>query len=103
MTHVPYRRRRTAITDLIGGPGGGLLRRRAAIGRADQSRQAARARSDDCDLAGRPMPDVPTVAEFVPGYAASGWDRHGRAARNSRRHRQQAQPRDQLLPLPIPN
>ena len=43
------------------------------------------------------LPDVPTVAEFVPGYEATVWD--GIAApKHTRRDRCDAQPRDQRRP-----
>jgi tripartite-type tricarboxylate transporter receptor subunit TctC len=72
LVHVPYRGAGPAMVDLMGGQvqvmfntmsaslqhvKAGKLR---AIGVATKTRQAA-------------LPDVPTVAEFVPGYEASFW------------------------------
>jgi len=72
MTHVPYRGANPALTDLIGGTvdvifdnlpssiefiRGGKLR---ALGVTTDKRNAA-------------LPDVPTVADTVPGYEASAW------------------------------
>jgi tripartite-type tricarboxylate transporter receptor subunit TctC len=72
MTHVPYRGANPALTDLIGGTvdvifdnlpssvqfiRGGKLR---ALAVTTDQRNAA-------------LPDVPTVADTVPGYEASAW------------------------------
>ena len=72
LVHVPYRGAGPAMVDLMGGQvqvmfntmgaslqyiKGGKLR---ALGVATKTRQAA-------------LPNVPTVAEFVPGYEASFW------------------------------
>ena len=72
LVHVPYRGAGPAMVDLMGGQvqvmfntmGASLQHVRAgklrALGVATKTRQAA-------------LPDVPTVAEFVPGYEASFW------------------------------
>jgi tripartite-type tricarboxylate transporter receptor subunit TctC len=72
LVHVPYRGAGPAMVDLMGGQvqvmfntmGASLQHVRAgklrALGVATRTRQAA-------------LPDVPTVAEFVPGYDASFW------------------------------
>jgi tripartite-type tricarboxylate transporter receptor subunit TctC len=72
LVHVPYRGAGPAMVDLMGGQvqvmfntmGASLQHVRAgklrAIAVATEGRQAA-------------LPDVPTVAEFLPGYAASFW------------------------------
>ena len=72
MTHVPYRGGAPALTDLAGGqvqvafmgPAAslGLVRSGSirALAVTSQSRAAV-------------LPDLPTVAEFVPGYEASNW------------------------------
>jgi len=72
LVHVPYRGAGPAMVDLMGGQvqvmfntmgaslqhvRGGKLR---ALGVATKARQAA-------------LPDVPTLAEFLPGYEASFW------------------------------
>ena len=49
-----------------------LVRPHALGDRARQSRKAACAGSDDGDPLAA-LPDIPTVAEFVPGYETSGW------------------------------
>jgi tripartite-type tricarboxylate transporter receptor subunit TctC len=72
LVHVPYRGAGPAMVDLMGGQvqvmfntmGASIQHVRAgklrALGVATKTRQAA-------------LPDVPTVAEFVPGYEASFW------------------------------
>jgi tripartite-type tricarboxylate transporter receptor subunit TctC len=72
LVHVPYRGAGPAMIDLMGGQvqvmfntmGASLQYVRAgklrALGVATKTRQAA-------------LPDVPTVAEFVPGYESSFW------------------------------
>jgi tripartite-type tricarboxylate transporter receptor subunit TctC len=72
LVHVPYRGAGPAMVDLMGGQvqvmfntmGASLQHVRAgklrALGVATKARQAA-------------LPDVPTVAAFVPGYEASFW------------------------------
>jgi len=72
LVHVPYRGAGPAMVDLMGGQvqvmfntmGASLQHVRAgklrALGVATKTRQAA-------------LPDVPAVAEFVPGYDASFW------------------------------
>ncbi len=72
MVHVPYRGTPAAMTDLLGGrvqiifdnmPGSiGYLR-------AGKLRPLAVTTATRSEL----MPDVPPLADFVPGYAASAW------------------------------
>jgi tripartite-type tricarboxylate transporter receptor subunit TctC len=71
LVHVPYRGGGLALTDLIAGqvqlmfttlPTAELIR----AGKLRALAVTAAKRSQT-------MPDVPTVAEFVPGYEASGW------------------------------
>jgi tripartite-type tricarboxylate transporter receptor subunit TctC len=72
MAHVPYRGASQAITDLIGGQVDVTIVTSAASMehiRAGKLRPLAMTNSQRLDL----LPDVPTVAEFVPGYEASGW------------------------------
>jgi tripartite-type tricarboxylate transporter receptor subunit TctC len=73
MVHVPYRGASPALTDLISGqvhvmfgplpPSIEFIRsgKLRALAVTTQTRSQA-------------LPDVPTVAEFVPGYEASGWN-----------------------------
>jgi tripartite-type tricarboxylate transporter receptor subunit TctC len=72
MTHVPYRGPAQALTDLISGRvqvmfdvlTSSIAHIRAGEVRALAVTTAARAPA---------LPDLPTVADFVPGYEASGW------------------------------
>jgi len=72
MLHVPYRGDAPALTDLLGGQvqlyfsteGGAIEHIRAGKLRALAVTTATRSQA---------MPDVPTVAEFIPGYEASGF------------------------------
>src|SRR5262250_3375820 len=72
MVHVPYRGAGTALTDLLAGQVQVyFVTTVASIGyiRAGRLRAlavTAATRSDE-------LPDIPTVAEFVPGYEASNW------------------------------
>jgi tripartite-type tricarboxylate transporter receptor subunit TctC len=72
MVHVPYRGGGPAVTDLIAGQVHVMFATTVeSIGYIRAGRLRALAvttatRSEE-------LPDVPTVAEFVPGYKASGW------------------------------
>ena len=72
MTHVPYRGSAPALTDLIGGQVqvmfDALISSIAQI-RAGKLRALAVTTSKRIEA----LPDVPTVADFVPGYEASAW------------------------------
>jgi tripartite-type tricarboxylate transporter receptor subunit TctC len=74
MLHVPYRGGMAAVTDLIGG------RTQVYFGpvfesiehvRVGKLRPLAVTTAERMEV----LPDIPAVAEFVPGYEASGW--HG--------------------------
>jgi len=72
LTHVPYRGGAPAVTDLVGGQvqlyfdgiAGSLEYVRTGKLRALAVTSAARAEV---------LPDIPSLAEFVPGYETSGW------------------------------
>jgi tripartite-type tricarboxylate transporter receptor subunit TctC len=70
--HIPYRGASQAITELLGGQVQVLFEPLPASmpfiksGKLRALAVTTAARSDA-------LPDVPTVAEFVPGYEASGW------------------------------
>ena len=68
---MPYRGGAPAITDLIGGQVQVIF---AAVG-IDQHIKAGKLRALAVTTATRldVLPDVPTVADFVPGYEASGF------------------------------
>ena len=72
MVHVPYRGEPPAITDMIGGRVqvmfGNVTASIAQI-RSGALRALAVTTAARVDV----LPDVPTVAETVPGYEASGW------------------------------
>jgi tripartite-type tricarboxylate transporter receptor subunit TctC len=72
LVHVPYRGQGPAMTDLLGGqlqvifattPG---TTEYVRIGKLRALAVTTRARAEA-------LPDVPTVADFVPGYEASQW------------------------------
>jgi tripartite-type tricarboxylate transporter receptor subunit TctC len=72
LVHVPYRGLGPALTDLLGGQVQVMFASMSAsIGnvRANKLRALAVTTATRSDA----LPEVPTVAEFVPGYEASGW------------------------------
>ena len=72
MTHVPYRGAAPAITDLIAGQVDVLFDNLpSSIGHIKGG--ALRALAVTTDIRNDALPDVPTVAETVPGYEASAW------------------------------
>jgi tripartite-type tricarboxylate transporter receptor subunit TctC len=72
MLHVPYRSGGPALTDLLGGQVQVMFPATvASIEYIRAGRLRARAVTTRARWEG--LPDIPTVAEFVPGYEASGW------------------------------
>jgi tripartite-type tricarboxylate transporter receptor subunit TctC len=72
LIHVPYRGSAPALTDLLGGQVQVMFDTTpASIGyiRAGQIRPLAVTTMSRSDA----LPDIPTVADFVPGYEASSW------------------------------
>jgi tripartite-type tricarboxylate transporter receptor subunit TctC len=72
LVHVPYRGLGPALTDLLGGQVQVMFASLSAsidYVRAGKLRALAVTTATRADA----LPDVPTVAEFVPGYEASGW------------------------------
>ena len=72
MVHVPYRGSAPALTDLLGGRVQIMfdpLPSSIEYIRASRLRPLAVTTATRSDA----LPDLPTVAEFVPGYEASGW------------------------------
>jgi tripartite-type tricarboxylate transporter receptor subunit TctC len=72
MVHVPYRGGGPALTDLLGGQMQVYFP--TTVGSIEYIR-AGRLRALAVTTATRSdaLPDIPTVAEFLPGYEASGW------------------------------
>jgi tripartite-type tricarboxylate transporter receptor subunit TctC len=72
MTHVPYRGGAPAVTDLLGGQVHVMF---IAITASIEYIRAGKLRPLAVTTAARleALPDIPTVAEFLPGYEASGW------------------------------
>jgi tripartite-type tricarboxylate transporter receptor subunit TctC len=72
MVHVPYRGGGPAYNDLLGGQVQVMFPSTvSSIGyiRAGRLRALAVTTATPSDV----LPDIPTLAEFVPGYEASGW------------------------------
>jgi tripartite-type tricarboxylate transporter receptor subunit TctC len=72
MLHVPYRGGAPALTDLLGGQVQvyfGPISETIEYIRAGKLRPLAVTTAKRLDA----LPDIPTVAEFVPGYEAVGW------------------------------
>jgi tripartite-type tricarboxylate transporter receptor subunit TctC len=72
MVHVPYRGGGPALTDLLGGQVQVMF---ATVPASIEYIRAGRLRALAVTTATRSdaLPDIPTVAEFLPGYEASFW------------------------------
>jgi tripartite-type tricarboxylate transporter receptor subunit TctC len=84
MVHVPYRGGAPALTDLIGGQVQVFF---APIAASIEPIRAAKLRALAVTTSTRSeaLPEIPTVAEFVPGFESSGWIGFGaQTARPSR-------------------
>ena len=72
MTHIPYKGAAPALTDLLGGQVQLMF---ATLVSVSQHVQSGRVRAVAVTSAKRTpsLPDVPTVAETVPGFEATAW------------------------------
>src|SRR5260370_20252457 len=72
MSHVPYRGGAPALTDLLGGQVQVMF---ASMASSIEYIRDAKLRSLAVTTTTRSeaLPDIPTVADFVPGYDASAW------------------------------
>jgi tripartite-type tricarboxylate transporter receptor subunit TctC len=72
MAHVPYRSAGPALTDLLGGQVQVMFPSTVA---SIEYIRAGRLRALAVTTATRSeaLPQIPTVAEFVPGYEATNW------------------------------
>jgi tripartite-type tricarboxylate transporter receptor subunit TctC len=72
MVHVPYRGTAPALTDLLGGQAQVFFD--AMPSSIQYIREGKlRALAITADQRSESLPNIPTVAEFLPGYEASGW------------------------------
>jgi tripartite-type tricarboxylate transporter receptor subunit TctC len=72
MVHVPYRGMAPALIDLLGGQ---VQVGFASVGSAIEYVKAAKLRALAVTTTPLPaLPNVPVVADFVPGYDVSGWN-----------------------------
>ena len=74
----------------------------ASIDRAYQGRQATRAGGDHSRRRSDPLPDIPTVGDFVPGYEASAWFGIGAPKEYARRDRSKSSTTRSMPASPIP-
>ena len=93
MVHVPYRGGAPALADLIGGQVQVMF---SPLPESIGAIKAGKVRALAVTSATRAeaLPDVPTVADTVPGFEASTWQGIG-APKGSRRDRRDAQQADQ--------
>jgi Uncharacterized protein conserved in bacteria len=73
LVHVPYRGAGPALVDLLGGQMQVMF---ASMSSSIEYVRAGKLRALAVTTATRSpaLPDIPTVADFVPGYEASFWD-----------------------------
>jgi tripartite-type tricarboxylate transporter receptor subunit TctC len=72
MVHVPYRGAAPALTDLIGGQVQAIFSSVTSTVKYITA-EKVRALAVTSTARSEVLPDVPTVADFVPGYEASNW------------------------------
>jgi tripartite-type tricarboxylate transporter receptor subunit TctC len=72
MVHVPYRSTAALITDLLSGQVQVFFGTTAAVTEYIRA-GAVRALAVTTAVRSEALPDIPTVAEFVPGYESSAW------------------------------
>jgi tripartite-type tricarboxylate transporter receptor subunit TctC len=87
MVHVPYRGGAPALTDLIGGQVQVMF---ANLTSSMEYVRTGKLRALAVSTASRSdaLPDIPPLADFVPGYEASGWFGIGAPVRRVRREAQ---------------
>ena len=85
MVNVPYRS--SYLPDLLSGQVQAVVHPDPADDQFHPCGQAAAAGGDRRRRARKVLPDVPTVAEFVPGYKAIVWDGISAPAKNAAGHR----------------
>ena len=73
MTNVSYRGNNPALTDVVAGPCADHVLQRVGCAPADQS-GAIRPLAVSSEARVPQLPDMPTVAEFYPGYSAITWN-----------------------------
>ena len=98
LVHVPYRGQGPAMTDLLGGQLQVIFATRP--GRPSSSRRQARALAVTTATRADALPEVPPLADFVPGYEAANGTGSAPPGHTGG-DRRQAQPGDQRW-LPIP-
>ena len=96
MIHVPYRGAAPALTDLLGGQVQVMFDTMPSIEHIRAGR--LRALAVTTTTRSEALPDVPTVADFLPGFEASRLAGHRRAQEHAGRDHRQAQPGDQCRP-----
>ena len=73
LVNVSYRGSAVVRADLLGRTGADDVRRRAGIAALHQERPDPARLPSRSEKRLEVLPDVPAMAEFLPGYEASGW------------------------------